>query len=264
MKELSRLINPKQLAIPGILGGLGPLAHIEFERRLIETNKQRGVYCDQDYPVWILIGASNIPDRTKSLMGEAADCTPWLVRYGKVLELAGADFMVVTCNTAHAFYEQVQPQLSIPWIHLIESTSQYIVEHYPSIRRVGVLATEGTLRSGLYDRALRQVGLVPVIPPLKSTIQKRVMQAIYHPHYGIKAAGVWIPNRVLGILVQAVNWLQRQGAELVIAGCTELSVALKKIKQLSLPWIDPLEVLANVTLDLTFGNSNLQQRRFCA
>ena len=69
----------KQQAIPGIIGGLGPLAHIELERHLIAINQGRGACCDQEYPVWFLINATDIPDRTQSIIGEVENCTPWLV-----------------------------------------------------------------------------------------------------------------------------------------------------------------------------------------
>jgi aspartate racemase len=246
-----------QVAIPGILGGMGALAHVEFERRLIQKNLERGVTCDQDHPVWVLIGASNVPDRTRSLLGEAEDCTPWLVHYGRMLERTGVDFMIVTCNTAHAFYSRVQPQLEIPWIHLMDHTVQFITQHSPSLKRIGILATDGTLRAELYTHSLRRAGLVPIAPKLGSTVQTQVMQAVYHPTWGIKGGGLWISDRAFEQLQQAVDWLKQQGAELIIAGCTELSVALARMDQLSLPWIDPLEVAASLTLDLAFGTQSL-------
>jgi aspartate racemase len=243
----------KQIMIPGILGGLGPLAHIEFERRLIAKSADRGARRDQDHPVWVLVGASNIPDRTQSLIGLTEDCAPWLLRYGRLLERTNVDFLIVTCNTAHAFYDRVQPQLNVPWLHLMQSTSQHIVETYPNVKRVGILATDGTLQAQLYSQSLMQMGLTPVTSPLGSALQKQIMQAIYHPEWGIKAAGLWISEPTLAVLRQAVYWLKKQGAELVIAGCTELSVGLSRLDELPLPWVDPLDVAADLTLDLSFG-----------
>jgi aspartate racemase len=247
-----------QMAMPGILGGLGPLAHIEFERRLLAKNSERGACRDQDHPIWLLMSASNIPDRTLSLSGQVEDCTPWLVRYARLLERAGVNFLVVPCNTAHAFYDRVQPQIDIPWLHLMKYTSQHIVETYPQVKRVGILATDGTLRTELYTQSLLEVGLTPVAPPLNSAMQKQVMQAIYHPEWGIKAAGIWISEPTLEVLRQSVIWMKKQGAELIIAGCTELSVGLARLENLPLPWVDPLDVAADVTLDLAFGTRKLR------
>lgn len=234
---------------------MGPLAHIEFERRLIQRNLERGVTRDQDHPVWLLVGASNIPDRSQSLAGQAEDCTPWLMRYGRLLERAGADFLIVTCNTAHAFYPRVQPQLTIPWLHLMQHTAQHVATTYPAARRVGILATDGTLQTGLYSQPLLSSGMLPVVPSAPE--QGRVMQAIYHPDWGIKASGIWLSEQSLEQLRQAVVALERQGAELVIAGCTELSVGLARLNDLPLPWIDPLDIVAQLTLDLSYGQRPL-------
>jgi aspartate racemase len=246
-----------QLTIPGILGGLGPLAHIEFERRLIAKNVERGAYRDQDHPIWILLNATNIPDRTKSLTGEAEDCIPELVRYGRILEQADADFLIVTCNTAHAFYNQVQSQINIPWLHLMDHTSEFIVANYPHVKRVGVLATDGTMRAELYHQSLAAVGLTTIAPLHNSALQQQVMQSIYHPEWGIKAAGIWISKPTLEVLRQAVLWLKKQGAELIIAGCTELSVGLARMERLPLPWVDPLDIAADLALDLAYGDRAL-------
>lgn len=251
-------LTPQQIAIPGIIGGMGPLAHIEFEQRLIQKNLERSTSSDQDHPVWIVVNASNIPDRSKSLVGETADCAPWLLHYGHLLERCGVDFILVTCNTSHAFYDRVQPCLNVPWIHLMEQTVQFVRLAHPQVRKVGVLATDGTLRMALYTHSLLQAGLVPVVPMLGSKVQLQVMQSIYHSDWGIKNTGVWISDLAIELIQQSIEWLHWQGAELIIAGCTELSVALARMQTLPLPWVDPLEVAASLTLDLAFGRQSLQ------
>lgn len=243
-----------QVLIPGILGGLGPLAHIQFEQVLLERSRLRGAGCDQEHPEWVLVNATPVPDRTQSLKGLAPDCAKFLVKYGQRLEKAGADFLVVTCNTAHAFYDVVQPQLALPWIPLMGCTTQRIVEQFPSIQKVGILATDGTLQTQLYHRSLSQAGLQPVWPTVASPMQHRVMQSIYHPTWGIKTTGAKVSERALVELECAVAWLKDQGAEVVIAGCTELSVACAQLSALSLPWIDPLTAIADITLDLAYGD----------
>lgn len=254
-------LTQQQVAIPGIIGGMGPLAHVEFEQRLIQKNVEWGSRNDQDYPVWILVNASNIPNRTQSIAGEKPDCTPWLLHYGKLLEQCGADFILVTCNTSHAFYDRVQPQLCIPWIHLMEQTAQFIRVAHPHVERVGVLATDGTLRTELYSRSLIRVGLMPVVPMPGSEVQTRIMQSIYHPVWGIKSTGSRVSELAMQSLSQAIPWFKQQGTELIIAGCTELSVALVRMQPLPLPWVDPLEVVTSLTLDLAFGRQSLQSIR---
>ena len=243
----------RQVAIPGIIGGLGPLAHIEFERHLLTESTKRGAHCDQDHPTWLLVNATAIPDRSQSIAGEVEDCAPWLVRYGRLLEAAGVGFLIVPCNTAHAFYDRVRPQLKTPWIHLMRCTSQYIVENHPTARRIGVLATDGTLRTGLYSKSLARAGLIPIMPALDSAIQQQIMRVIYHPNLGIKSSGTWISDQTLTFLEEISDWYAKQGADLLIAGCTELSVGLTRTQTLALPWVDPLVVAAQITLDLAFG-----------
>lgn len=243
----------RQVAIPGILGGLGPLAHIEFERRLLTESTRRGARCDQDHPTWLLVNATAIPDRSRSIAGEVEDCTPWLVRYGQLLESAGVNFLIVPCNTAHAFYDRVQPQLNIPWIHLMTCTSKYIMETYPTAQRIGVLATDGTLKTGLYSKSLARAGLTPIMPALDSDIQQKAMRVIYDPNWGIKASGTWISDQVLTLLEDISGWYAKQGADLLIAGCTELSVGCAHAQNLAVPWVDPLDAAAKITLDLAFG-----------
>lgn len=120
--------------------GLGPLAHTTFEQILIEQSTKRGAVQDQDHPLWLFINADNIPDRTESLLGKVESCVPWLIKYGKFLEAAGMDFIVVPCNTAHVFHEPVQSQLQIPWIHLIDCTTDFIKKNYHDIKKSVFLA----------------------------------------------------------------------------------------------------------------------------
>lgn len=250
-----------QKKIPGIIGGMGPLAHTVFERILIEQNAKRGAKTDQDHPLWFLISATNIPNRTQSLAGEKENCAPLLVRYGRLLESAGVDFLIIPCNTVHAFYAQVQSELQIPWIHLIDCTTQFLAEKYPNARKIGIVGTDGTLQASLYQNSLVREGFSPLSFELHSELQKRVMDTIYHPDWGIKATGSGISALARENLQMVVDYLVKQEAEIVIAGCTELSVGFGEIGKLALPWIDPLEIIANVTLDLAFGYRSLPIRK---
>lgn len=247
---------PRQIAIPGIIGGVGPLAHIAFERRLIAESARRGASGDGGHPVWILVNASDIPDRTACLASGSDDCVRHLVRYGRMLEAAGANFLVVACNTAHAFHRQVQPSLSIPWLHLIDRTAVAIARGYPGIERVGVLATDGTLGAGLYHQSLHELGIAVASPALGSDAQRSIMDAIYASGWGIKAAGVEVSARAKAEVLRAMSRMKDEGAQVVVSGCTELSAALEIMSRetsLPLPWIDPLEIGAQLTLDLAFG-----------
>jgi aspartate racemase len=242
--------RPAQAALPGIIGGAGPLAHLALERRLLAESARRGARADADHPVWILISATDIPDRTASLAAGDDRCARALVRHGRVLEAAGADFMVVACNTAHAFHASVQAELAIPWLHLIDLTAEAIARR--GVTRVGVLATDGTLRAELYPRSLRRHGITVIAPEPDGALQRELMAAIYAPDWGIKASGAAITARATAVVERGVAWLHQHGAELVIAGCTEISCALEPLVT-PVPWLDPLEVAAHTILDLASG-----------
>jgi aspartate racemase len=248
-----------QITIPGILGGLGPLAHIHFERQLISINATYWNACrDQEHPVWIALNATDVPDRKLSLAGLLEDCTPKLVNHCQTLEQAGANFIVVTCNTAHAFYEAVQTHISIPWLHLMELTSQHIQKQYPNFTRIGILATDGTIQAGLYQKSLQHYGLTPLSLEQYPNMQQQVMDAIYHPQWGIKATGDLIREEVVNILQRALECLAHQDCQLVIVGCTELSVVFAREQPQRLPWVDPLDLAAHLTLDLAYGRTSLE------
>ena len=257
--QSSVLLSSQQSALPGILGGLGPLAHIEFERQLLLQSFNRGATQDQDHPVWLLINAAPTPDRTQSLLQATYDCTPWLLNYSKWLERMGADFLIVTCNTAHAFHKRVQPQLTIPWIHMMQAVSRSITTKNPSAQRIGVMATTGTLQAQLYADSLRREGLLPILPSADSTTQKEIMQSIYAPVWGIKAAGVTVSTSALEKLDRALFWFKQQGADLVVAGCTELSVGLAQLDRPACRWVDPLWVMAELTIGLAQGEILLEK-----
>ncbi|WP_437766164.1 amino acid racemase [Sorangium sp. So ce281] len=247
-------MKPKQVAVPGILGGLGPLAHVELERDLIDEGTRRGARGDLDHPVWIVISATDVPDRTRSLQSRADECAAALVRYGNRLHAAGADFIVVPCHTAHAFYDVVHRELRVPWVHLVDHTAHHVARAHGGVRKVGVLATDGTLGSGIYQRSLRRLGLEAITPDIGSTVQNHVMQAIYDPGWGIKAVSSDLHQRARAVQLAAAASLVERGAEAVILACTELSVAMRGISShAGVPLIDPLKVLASIMLDLAFG-----------
>ena len=118
----------------GILGGLGPLAHVHLEQEILRVGNERGARADQDHPEWILASASHTPDRTLALLHGGENPVPNLIRYARLLESAGAACLFVPCNTAHAFYDDVQSQISIPWIPLMPITADYITRTCPGVR----------------------------------------------------------------------------------------------------------------------------------
>ena len=253
MSEPSRFLSPGQRFLPGILGGVGPLSHTLFEQHLLEAGFARGARSDQEHPVWLLVSASSTPNRMASLSGEGENAEPYLAHFARVLERAGADALFVVCNTAHAYHEPVQRQIGIPWVHLMRITVSHIRQTLGRVRRVGVLGTDGTLATRLYHIALEREGLIPVAPAVGSVPQQAVMRAIFDPEWGIKATGTAVSSRAVEALKQSADWCLSQGAEAVIAACTEVSVGLPESAYPAAPVIDPLRVAAGVAVDLAAG-----------
>lgn len=243
--------------MPGIYGGLGPLAHIRFELILIERNYLRGARTDQEHPDYVLVSAASTPDRTASLVNNDLAAADHMITYARILEQAGADFMMVMCNTAHAFHTIVQDSITIPWVHMVDATARHIQHTMPGVTRVGILGTNGTLSTRLYHTALTAYGITPIAPQLDSEEQALVMDAIYHERYGIKATGAMVSDEARVRLANAADWCKAHEAQVIIPACTEVSVALTAKLYPSVPIIDPLVVAADTMLDLAYGITQL-------
>lgn len=248
------LLAPGQRYVPGILGGLGPLSHVEFERVVLARNAASGAgRGDQGHPLWLLASGSPAPDRTEALLRDGPSPLAHLTAYARLLERAGADALFVVCNTAHAWHADVQRAIGVPWVHLMDLVAGALRARFPVGTRVGLLGTDGTMAARLYHRALEGVGLAAVAPEPGSPAQALVRSAIGDPAFGIKATGGRAEPRALEAVRDAVVWCTRQGAEVVVPACTEISVGLRDGDAPSVPVCDPLDVAADALLDVAFG-----------
>ncbi|MDE2976169.1 MAG: amino acid racemase [Acidobacteriota bacterium] len=253
----------RQERLIGIVGGLGPFAHIDFERKLLAAASEViGARRDQDFPQWVLSSIPRTPDRTEAYFGEAEDPTPSLSRSLERLRGAGAEFAVVACNTAHLFLERLRDENPLPIISLIETTADDAARIAPG-GSVGLLATSGTLRSRLYHDPLEARGL-RVVSPFDldggETLQRRnVMEPIYGPWVdgrhrggGIKTDGGSARARTL--LEEAAGRLVADGgADVLVAGCTEIPLALEGAEVAGRPLLDPAVLLAAATVRYAYG-----------
>ncbi|MDE2922719.1 MAG: amino acid racemase [Acidobacteriota bacterium] len=252
----------RQERLIGIVGGLGPFAHIDFERKLLDAASELiGARRDQDFPQWVLSSIPQTPDRTEAYFGEADDPTQALSQSLERLRGAGADFAVVACNTAHLFLERLREESPLPIISLIEVTADEAARIAPD-GSVGLLATSGTLRSRLYHDPLETRGLHPVSPfDLEGgeTLQQRnVMEPIYGPWVdgrhqggGIKTDGGSTSARAL--LEEAAERLVGEGADVLIAGCTEIPLVLEGTDVARRPLLDPAALLAKAAVRYAYG-----------
>jgi len=220
--------------IVGILGGMGPESTAEL---LLRITRCTPAAVEQDHLRVIVDSNPKIPNRTDALLsGETGPIIEALGRTARNLESAGAEIIGIPCNTAHAFLVDVRAAVDVPVVDMVRETARRALEVFGEGTTVGLLATDGTLRTRLYHDALEAVGLVPMAPSA-SGIQYAVMDALE----AVKLHGVSEDaSRALGA---AVNNLQSEGAAALIAGCTEISLVLSRYSP-DLPWLDPLQILA--------------------
>lgn len=222
----------------GILGGMGPLATVDlFKRIVLKTPAKK----DQDHPRIIIYNNPKIPDRTAYILGKGENPLPELIDSAKKLEKWGADFIIMPCNTAHYFADEIQKAIKIPLINMVEETAEYIKTL--NLKKVGLLATDGTIKGMVYHNALLKRGIEIAVPDKNG--QRELMDAIYE---GIKAGNLeWGREKMLEIAKK----LEKRG-EGLIAGCTEVSVVLRQ-EDFDIPLIDPMDVIAEKAVKLAIG-----------
>ena len=223
--------------VVGILGGVGPLSTVYFMEMIIKMT-QAGV--DQDHIDMIVFNHAAIPDRTAYILGQSKE-NPLavMVEDAKKLQQAGADFIVIPCNTAHYFFEQIKNSIAIPMINIVESTVEYAGQHIENLKTLGVLATDGTVQSNTYQLVCEKYGIRCITPD--KTGQASVMRIIDEQ---VKAG-----EKVdIAAFYHLVETLKEQGCQGVILGCTELSIVKRDFDIRRKDIIDSLEVLAKSTI----------------
>lgn len=216
----------------GVLGGMGPQATNTFYQRLIDRTQAEK---DQEHLQVLIWSDAKIPDRTAGILAgaeEAEKVYQALLAGAKLLEGAGCTVLAIPCNTSHYFADRLQSQLKIPLIHMIRETAAFIAAQ--GKRKVGILATDGTVRTGIYQTALTAGGLTPVTLP--EDLQKTVMSIIYDE---IKRGETGSREK----FGEIDAWLRQAGCDCAILGCTELSV-YRVLHSLPPFYIDAMEVLA--------------------
>ncbi len=232
-------MSKKKLKTIGVLGGMGPEAGAAFFECIVhETAAGR----DQDHPPVILYSLPQVPDRTMAILHGGPSPVPALRRGLRALSRAGADFAVVSCISAHYFYPRIAPTSPIPVLSLIDETLTAIGKMRPVPKTIGLLATTGTVRSGIIARAFEAAGITVLTPSARD--QKRVMTAIYGKK-GVKAGFTEDPPRA--ILLEIAADLISRGAQAVMAGCTEVPLALRAV-DLPVPLIEPMTIGARAAI----------------
>ncbi|WP_150459963.1 cysteate racemase [Nesterenkonia ebinurensis] len=216
----------------GILGGMGPAATVDFYSKLIAATPAS---TDEEHLKVMIWADPSVPDRTKAIVRGGEDPTPKLVNGAQRLKDAGAAFYVVTCNGAHAFLPRVRQQVDLEYLSIVEVTAEHLAA-LPYVSSAGLLATDATLTAGLYQESLAASNLTPVLPDAAG--QHAVMEAIY----AVKAGSLTAEQE--RALVEVAESLVGQGADVIVAACTEIPLALSA-EDSPRPLIDPSILLAN-------------------
>lgn len=214
----------------GIIGGMGPLATADLFEKIVGHTKAA---CDQEHLHVVIDSNTNIPDRTAALLHGGADPLPELVKSAGRLEKMGADVLIMPCNTAHNYYDGIAAAVSVPVLHMVRLTAQALVER--GVKKAGLLATDGTVRTGIYQKSFAGSGVELLTPDEAG--QRAVMEMIYQ---GVKAGDMAFDAQPAQ---QAMERLLATGAEVLILGCTELPLAVK-LYGIALPAVDPTLELA--------------------
>ena len=224
----------------GILGGMGTQAGLDFCNKLAKLNKGK---TDQQYPLFVLYNKSNIPGRPENLH-KYNKVLKSLLAGCKFLEKSKCKFIVIPCNTAHYWFDDLQKKTNIPIISMPKEVYAHSIKNCKKNSKIGILATEGTLKTGVYNKFFDKN--FRIINPSKSVQKNNVNKAIKLVKMGkIKDAEKAIRP--------AVNSLIKMKCSKIILGCTELPIAIfafksfQKIKK-SKTFLDPNLILAHSSM----------------
>jgi len=215
--------------ILGVLGGMGPSASARFLALITEFTKAE---CEQEHIEILLHSLPTIPDRTDFILGKSANSPlPYMQTSIRKLTGAGAEIIAVPCNTAEYFHSEMQASCPVRVMRTAYESARFAAAR--GVKRLGILATEGTLLAGIYQNHLASLGVGFALP--SQATQKEITRLIYSH---IKKS---IPPEQ-GSLVRAESELREKGCDAAVLGCTELSLIPFDSK--SGFFIDSLSVLA--------------------
>ncbi len=229
----------------GVLGGLGPEATLDFCKRILSNTPANK---DQDHLRCIVDNNPKAPNRNHAIAGKGPSPEPSFVSSAKMLEAAGADFIVMPCNTAHAFESAIINALTIRFVSIIDETCRRFEQDFAHIQKIGLLGADGCLQAQLYQPKLQDLG--KRVFTLPDAEQARFMQTIYR----IKSHGV--EKQSGQNMLRYASMLINDGAELILAACTEIPMVLSA-DGLPIALIETTEILAQQTVRYAKGERPL-------
>lgn len=201
----------------GVLGGMGPLATADFLKKLVENTP---ALVDQDHIPVLVHGDCSIPDRTAGILGEGPSPLPKLLQGIDFLNRAGARAICIPCNSAHCWYAEMSDASAVPLFNIVNASAEQVRKRDSRIRRVGVLSTVGSFQMGIYTRTLSDQGFT-VLSPTEDEFRTLVSPAIAL----IKANQLTDAEELFRV---ATAKLVARGAEIIILGCTEIPIGMRR------------------------------------
>jgi|DewCreStandDraft_4_1066084.scaffolds.fasta_scaffold00604_9 aspartate racemase len=229
-------MSPPRELVVGVLGGMGPAATVDLLNKILAES---GARSDQEHLHLIVDCDPKVPNRNEALDGTGPSPAPALVAMARRLEAAGADFLIMACNTAHAWEAEIRAAVAVPFVSILEETAAEVAAAVPPGTPCGVLAAGGCRRARLYERALEAIGRPPIVPD--EAEQARFMDLLYRIKGGDLGAAVRAETAGLA------RALVGRGARLVIAGCTEVPLVLGAA-DCPVPLVDSSAALARATV----------------
>ena len=216
--------------ILGIIGGMGPAATVYF---MDLVTCMTSASCDGEHPEILVHSMPSIPDRTDYILGKStASPVPNIISVGQGLVKQGASVIAIPCMTAHAFHDKIQSSIDVPVLNGISLTAKAI--QFRGIKKAGIMATDGTMKTRLFQNELERLGIDTV--ELSAENQKNVMSLIYDD---IKTGNPPSMDKFQKIKEEFL----KKGAECIILGCTELSL-IKRDMNIGAGFADTMEILA--------------------
>lgn len=253
MTEHERVSAPATEGVPGligVLGGMGPLATIDFMRKVLAATPAAS---DQDHVPLVVSSIPQVPDRTAAFCGDGISPLAAMVASGQRLARAGAGLVVVPCNTAHLWFAELEGALGLPMLHLVDVALEDAVATAGAGATIGLLCTDATLASGLYvNRTLRSPQAQGVQWALPTA---REMLELVMP--GIQAIKAGALDRGAELLSAAAQALVRRGAQALVLGCTEVPLVLDAGNS-PVPVIDATGALARRAVAWSLAQRELQ------
>jgi len=242
LKQKKRKRSTMKEGIVGILGGMGPEATVDLFQKIINNTEARR---DQDHLRVLIDNNPKIPERTPAMLGSGENPFPMMIETARNLEKAGADFIVIPCVSAHYLIEELREGVTVPVISIIDEVAGEIERRNPGMRRIGLIATTGTIRAGLFQNRLSKIGVEVLVPPPEDQ-ENLVMSAIFGES-GIKAGFISLENKRK--MLEASSALIEKGAQGIIGGCTEVPLVVQQ-RDLEVPFFDSLDILALAAIRL--------------